>query len=170
MHMTNLTRALSSKGALPFLLLAALIVAVARAQVAPQPRIVVNLDPIERVSAKRGDTVTVPLRVKVDAGFHVNSDKPNDPFLIPIALTWTPAALEKPAIQFPKPETAKLAFSEKPVSIFSGEFEIATKFKVSANTPAGPGTVSGKLRYQACNDRECLIPRTIAVTIPVEIQ
>lgn len=135
----------------------------------PQPRIVVTLDPIERITVKPGQSVTVPVRAKIDAGFHVNSDKPNDPFLIPLKLTWNAGPLEKPAIAFPKPETAKLAFSEKPVSIFSGQFEIATKFTVAAKSPAGPAALVGKLRYQACNDHECLIPRTLDVNVPVEI-
>jgi hypothetical protein len=39
-----------------------------------------------------------------------------------------------------------------------------------ANTaPVGPGTVGGKLRYQACNDRMCLPPKTLDVDLPVDI-
>jgi hypothetical protein len=33
----------------------------------------------------------------------------------------------------------------------------------------GSGTLTGKLRYQACNDRTCLTPKTIEVTLPIEI-
>ena len=35
----------------------------------------------------------------------------------------------------------------------------------------GPGqaTIAGKLHYQACNNRMCLTPKTIDVSVPVEI-
>lgn len=133
----------------------------------PAPRIAVKLDPIQPVNAKPGQTVSVIVTGKVDPGFHVNADKQADPFLIPLRLTWIDGALEKAAVTYPKSESAKLAFSEKPVNIFSGEFKLETRFKVAAK--AASGTVAGKLRFQACNDHECLIPRTLDVAIPVEI-
>jgi DsbC/DsbD-like thiol-disulfide interchange protein len=132
-------------------------------------RNVVKLGPVETVTAKAGGTAKVALSILVDQGFHVNSDKPTDKYLIPLRLTWSPGALESKDVAFPKPETAKLPFSEKPVSIFSGSFQIVTQFKVPRDAPPGPATVIGKLRYQACNDHECLTPRTLDVSIPVEI-
>lgn len=136
---------------------------------APQPRVAVKLDPVQAVSAKAGQTVTVSLTAHVDSGFHVNAEKQVDEFLIPLRLTWTPGILESSATTFPKFETVKLAFSEKPVNIYSGDFKIETKFKVSAKAAPGASTVAGKLRFQACNDRECLIPRTLDIVVPVEI-
>lgn len=135
----------------------------------PQPKIVVKVDPIPVVTAKPGAPVTVAIAVRVDPGFHVNADKQNDEYLIPIRLTWAPGVLEAGAVAYPKYETVKLAFSETPVNIYSGEFKLETRFKVAKKAATGAGMVSGKLRYQACNDRECLIPRTVDVTVPVEI-
>jgi hypothetical protein len=132
-------------------------------------RIVVHITPIEKITVKAGETVRTKLLASIDAGFHVNSDKQDDPYLIPLRLTWTPGVLEKPSIAYPKPETAKLAFSEKPVNIYTGGFEVVTEFKTSSKAKSGPSVLAGKLRFQACNDRECLIPRTIDVEIPVEI-
>ena|ERR1700733_9588891 len=132
-------------------------------------RIVVKLGPVDAVSAKAGGTAKVTLSVLVDQGFHVNSDKPTDKYLIPLRLTWNAGTLESKDVTFPKPETAKLPFSEKPVSIFSGSFQILSEFKVPRGASPGSNTLTGKLHYQACNDRECLTPKTINVTIPVEI-
>lgn len=134
---------------------------------APQARIAVKLDPIAPVTAKAGETISVVITGKIDPGYHVNGDKQADPFLIPLKLTWTDGPLEKGTVAYPKSESAKLAFSEKPVNILSGDLKIETRFKVAAK--AASGTVTGKLRFQACNDRECLIPRTIDVSVPVEI-
>jgi hypothetical protein len=55
------------------------------------------------------------------------------------------------------------------LSVFSGDFEIRTRFKVAANAPVGPAVMTGKLRYQACNDRMCLAPKTLDVSLPVEV-
>jgi len=132
-------------------------------------RNVVKVAPVSTVIARAGKPVEVALPVQVDPGFHVNSDKPADEYLIPLRLTWNPGPLEKPVIAFPKPQTAKLPFSAKPVSIFTGSFDIVTRFKVARDASPGPGTLAGKLHYQACDDRECLTPKTIDVMVPVEI-
>lgn len=102
-------------------------------------------------------------------GYHVNSNTPSDAYFIPLRLTWNPGPVEAVAVVFPKPQMEKLAFSEKPVSIFTGSFEVITKFKASAGAAPGQNVVTGKLRYQACNDRMCLAPRTIDLSLPVEI-
>jgi len=100
----------------------------------------------------------------------VNSNSPADDYLIPLKLTWTKGAVEAEQVIYPKPQLEKYEFSEKPVSVFSGTFEIVTRFKTSADAPGGPATVNGKLRYQACNNKECLAPRTMDVQLPVDIQ
>ena len=61
-----------------------------------------------QVTAKRGAAVTQTLSVTVLPGFHVNSDKPKDEFLIPLKLTWNPGPLEAGAITYPKPEDIKV--------------------------------------------------------------
>ncbi len=135
----------------------------------PSPQNVVKLDPIETVKARPGSTIKVALPVRVDDGFHVNSNKPADPYLIPLRLTWNAGALENASVVFPKPQLENYGFSDKPVSVFTGNFEIVTSFKVARGAAPGPSQVAGKLHYQACNDRTCLTPKTIEVTLPIEI-
>jgi hypothetical protein len=130
---------------------------------------VVKVAPLDAIQAKAGATVTVALSVQVDPGFHVNSNKPADPYLIPLKLTWSPGALEAGAITFPKPRLENYGFSDKPVSVFTSNFEIVTRFKIKPGAAPGPGIIPGKLHYQACNDHECLTPKTIDVNLPVEV-
>jgi len=63
----------------------------------------------------------------------------------------------------------KYSFSKDPIAVYSGEFEIVTHFRVPASAPVGSMVLSGKLRYQACKDRMCLQPRTVDVSLPVDI-
>ena len=97
----------------------------------------------------------------------MNSNAPEDEYLIPLKLTWT-GPLQAEQIVFPKPERMTSSFSTKPLVVFTGAFEIATRFKVPANAPDGPNLATGKLRYQACNDKECLRPQTVDVNLSLE--
>ena len=107
----------------------------------------------------------------VKPGFHVNSNTPSDEYLIPLKLTWkNTGALEGGQLSYPKPSLEKYEFSEKPLSVFTGNFDVVASFKVAANAPAGPGVAVGQLRYQACSDRACFPPKTIDVAIPYQVQ
>lgn len=99
----------------------------------------------------------------------MNSNTPADEYLIPLRLTWVSGPLQVEQVQYPKPQLEKYDFSDKPVSVFSGTFDIVTKFKVPPNAPAGVLSIAGKLRYQACNNKECLPPKTVDVQLPVNI-
>lgn len=102
-------------------------------------------------------------------GYHVNSNTPTDAYLIPLRLTWTADPLVLDGVEFPKPKLEKYEFADKELSVFTGDFDVTTRFKVPAAAPAGVHVVTGKLRYQACSHKECLPPRTIEVKLPVEV-
>lgn len=112
--------------------------------------------------------MTQTLNVNVLPGFHVNSDKPKDEFLIPLKLTWLAGPLEAGAITYPKPEDIKVGHDV--LSVFTGSFPIQTHFKVRESAASGPAVVTGKLRYQACNNQMCFRPSSIDIRVPVEIE
>ncbi|MDZ4801519.1 MAG: protein-disulfide reductase DsbD family protein [Bryobacteraceae bacterium] len=126
----------------------------------------------EKVVLKRGASQAVEFTIQVKTGYHVNSNKPEDEYLIPLRFTFTggESPVQVGEIEYPKPSMEKLAFSTKPVSVFQGDIRTKALFKAGPNVPPGVSAVQGKLRYQACNDRMCLPPRTLDVKIPVEIR
>ncbi len=124
-----------------------------------------------KAAGKRGAVVQVRIPIKVQPGFHVNSNTPSEDYLIPLKVNWTDkGALEGGEVTYPKPTLEKYEFSPKPLSVFTGSFDLVATFKVAAHAPAGPGMASGKLRYQACNDRACFPPKTLDVKVPYQIQ
>ena len=131
---------------------------------------VLTVAPPEKLAAKRGAVIDVKTVVSLQEGFHVNSNTPSETYLIPLRLTWEPGSLETVGVAFPKPGLEKYAFSDKPLSVFTGGFEIVTKFKVAEAAQSGPGMALGKLRYQACNNNSCLPPKTVEIKLPVVIQ
>jgi len=130
---------------------------------------VVSVAPLRKITVSKPGTADAAVAIQLREGYHVNSNTPSDAYFIPLRLTWNAGPVEAVTVNYPAPRMEKLAFSEKPVSIFTGGFEVVTKFKAAAGAAPGLGVVTGKLRYQACNDRMCLPPRTMDLTLPVEV-
>ncbi|MCC6585405.1 MAG: hypothetical protein IT168_01690 [Bryobacterales bacterium] len=110
------------------------------------------------------------MKFQLASGYHTNSNTPSDEYLIPLRLTWEAAPLEVVGIEYPKPHLEKYSFSEKPLSVFTGDFEVATRLKAAASVPRGPRLLKGKLRYQACTTSMCLAPKTIPVEVPLDVR
>ena len=124
----------------------------------------------QKVVGKRKDAAQIKVPVSILPGYHVNSNKPSEDYLIPLALKWTSlGALEGGVVAYPKPTLEKYDFADKPLSVYTGNFDLTVSFKVGATAPAGPGVATGKLTYQACNDRACFPPKTVEVNVPYQV-
>jgi hypothetical protein len=130
---------------------------------------VLNYVPAKKVTVKAGMAADSALPLELRSGYHVNSNTPSDDYLIPLRLTWNAGPIEATGFTFPKARMEKYSFSEKPLSVYTGDFEIVTHFKAAADAAPGPAVLTGKLRYQACNNTMCLPPKTLDVSVPVEI-
>lgn len=126
--------------------------------------------PVPTVKAKKGSVATVTVRAVLPPGFHANSNKPTDDYLIPLTIKWTGGPLQADGIVYPKADLEKYSFSDKPLSVVTGEFTITTKFKVPADAAQGPAAENGTIRYQACNDRMCFAAKNVPVTISLNIE
>lgn len=124
--------------------------------------------PAAPVVAHPGTVVTQETKVSVEPGFHVNSDKPTDEYVIPLKLTWTSGPLKIQSVTYPKPEQIKVG--NEMLSVFTGDFKIESRFAVPQQAQPGSSVMTGKLRYQACNNQMCLRPATVDVHVPVTIQ
>jgi DsbC/DsbD-like thiol-disulfide interchange protein len=123
----------------------------------------------EAVVAKAGTTVEVRLPFQLREGYHVNTNMPPDPYLVPLRLTWDSGSITVAEIVYPKPVLHKVDFFAGQLPVFSGRFDLVTRFKVAASAQPGLVNVPGKIRYQACNDRLCLPPKTLDFTLPVSV-
>ncbi|MBL8236873.1 MAG: hypothetical protein JNM66_05610 [Bryobacterales bacterium] len=123
--------------------------------------------PAGPLSGKRGEAVQLKTSLQLQGGYHLNSNKPEDAYLIPLRLTWDANTVETVSINFPEPKREKYAFSEKLVSVFTGDFAITTTMKPKV---AGFTVLMGKLRYQACNHNACLPPKTIDIKVPADFR
>lgn len=128
-----------------------------------------SVEPPAKLVARRGATVDAKLTLTLKDGYHTNSNTPSESYLIPFKLTWEDSRVKTVGVTYPKPHMEKYDFANVPLSVFTGSFDVVTKFEVPKGTMDGPGVIAGKLRYQACTQTTCLPPKTIDVKIPVII-
>ena len=120
--------------------------------------------------ARAGDRVRGALTVTLPEGFHVQSNKPRDPDLIPTELTVeAPAGVTVTEVVFPAPIDVTLAGSNQPLAVFERTFSIGVQFALAPNVAAGRIDVPARLRYQACDDKACFAPTNATATWTINV-
>ena len=125
-----------------------------------------SIEPSSGVTVEKPGSLQVPVAIRIRRGYHINSDRPNDPYLIPTVLSWNNTPFRVESIVYPRADEVRYDFSDKPLSVYSSRIEIVTTFRVES-VPEGLRELKGDFRFQACNDKACLPPKTIAVSVPV---
>jgi hypothetical protein len=118
-----------------------------------------------------GGTATLAVTVQVRAGYHVQANPVLNPQLIPIVLKVLPAAglsPGKPA--YPAGTRIRLRGSSEDLAVLDGYFEICLPLVAEHDASEGALTLTGTLVYQACDDRHCLLPRTVTLALPVRVE
>lgn len=131
-----------------------------------KPRTVVSLEPVPR-----GEEFQVAVVVDIARGFHMNSHKPTDEYLIPTTLTpQVPAGFQLTDTIYPNGRLEKFSFSpNKPLDVYTGSVTLRLRLVAQANAPLGAETIPVTLRYQACNDAACLPPVKVPVTVQLKV-
>ncbi len=122
------------------------------------------------IKQKSGDELYLILKVKLDPDWHINSDKPNEDYLIPSDVTIS----SKDGFlisnkKFPEAKNLKFEFSDEPVSVFEGEFEIPIIIKIPEEIENGEYSFDVVFNYQACNNQSCLPPDRKILPVKIEI-
>jgi len=137
---------------------------------AGQSRPIVKTDAVtylfpEQVSVPAGKPSAVALHFRVAQGLHINSHTPSDEFLIPTTFSIPDGmGVRLDTATYPAGAIISLAFDPKAkLSVYTGEFAIQARIVAAA----GNHLMQGRLRYQACDDYQCMPPKTINVPIDV---
>jgi hypothetical protein len=119
----------------------------------------------EQVSVPVGKPSPVALHFRIQQNLHINSHMPRAEYLIPTVFSIPDASGVKLAgATYPAGSDFTLpADPDEKLSVYTGDFTIEAKIVA---TP-GNHLVEAKLRYQACNQAQCLPPKTIVVPIDV---
>jgi DsbC/DsbD-like thiol-disulfide interchange protein len=116
-------------------------------------------------AAKAGQRVVLNVDVALKPKMHVYSpDQPKDQDYMPIVLTITAAdgfRLEKP--RYPASEKFFFAPLKETQHVYSKPFRITQPIVLTGDGASAPLTITGTVRYQACDDAICYVPQTVAV-------
>src|SRR5207253_6258906 len=99
-------------------------------------------------------------------GWHVNSNKPLDEFVIPTVLTLDPSTADLVAAQYPAHQLVAFAFTNgSKLAVYQGTIQIP----FTAKLKPGAQAIKATLRYQACNDHLCLPPKNATADIALNV-
>ena len=116
-----------------------------------------------------GSEFKIAVKVMVDSGWHINSDKPNEDFLIPSQFSIDTSVFKLSKIAYPKAHNLKLEISETPLSVWESEVYVAALVKAPTDLAPGKYLLPVYLDYQACNNMTCLPPNTVLDTLEIDI-
>ena len=121
------------------------------------------------VKVYQGEQVSVKLSIAVSPTWHINSNKPNDDFLIPSEITVKSPGIKLIDVKYPKAHELKLSFSEELVSVYEATSNATLIIKSNSETHLGKQKVIVILDYQACNDVSCMPPNSTATEFEIEV-
>lgn len=119
----------------------------------------------EQVTVPAGKPSEIALHFRVVPGMHINSHTPKDDFLIPTVFAIPDGSgVKLQSATYPAGTVMALPIDPTTkLSVYTDEFVIQARIVAAA----GNHLVQGQLHYQACDNNECLPPKTITVAIDV---
>ena len=137
----------------------------------------VETPPAEKLTAKGylsvdkvqpGSQFQIAVVVDITDGWHVNANPAGEGLIASeIILPDTPHLTFGEAV-YPTGEVLKIdSIGEAPV--YHDTITIGIQVDANQDAPIEPMALDLQLRYQACNDDQCLLPETLALTVPIEI-
>ena len=125
---------------------------------------------VPEIQVDPGESSTIHIGVEVENGYHLQANKLKDEYLIPTTLTIkTDASIILVKQTFPQSKKFRLQGSDDYLSIYDGDFDLRITFKTTKTIQKGRYNLAATLRYQACDSKSCLSPRTIDFFIPIEV-
>ena len=109
----------------------------------------------------RGRAVQGTVVMDIPSGYHANSNRPLERFLIATQLQIeAPQGIRVGPIVYPRAILRSLKFSKNKVSVFEGRTTIRFSVTVPRDFKGNSAELKARLKYQACNDDTCFPPQT----------
>ena len=122
----------------------------------------------DKLPAGRDTTVAVVLDIR--EGWHVRGETPAEKYAIPTTVTVkTTRGTRVGRFAFPMKKSRIPGVKPKPVQELHGRVVLRARARVPAAAAGGNETLEVTVKYQACDDAQCLRPKTLTFggTLPV---
>ena len=135
----------------------------------PEPNIsVVGYFATDR--AQRGKPLRVSIVIDVPAGYHINSNRPLETYLIATSVKVEPEnGLRAGAVTYPRPLMKTFSFSKKQLSVYEGQARLKFAVTIPANYAENSVKIKARVRLQSCNDEACFPPRNYNLDLGIDV-
>jgi hypothetical protein len=126
------------------------------------------------VSLGSGERGEVEIVARIRQGFRVQANPASTPFLVPARLELGgDERVEVGSPAYPPGQPYRLRGAAEDLSVYEGEIVIRVPLEArpaAGGAEPGESVLSGRLHYQACNERMCLRPSSALVEVRVSVR
>jgi DsbC/DsbD-like thiol-disulfide interchange protein len=129
------------------------------AAAAPEPNIGVN-GYFSVDKAQRGRITQAAIVIDIPSGFHVNSNRPLEKYLIATQLKIeAPGGIRVGPVSYPRASLRTFKFSKNQLSVYEGRAILRFNVTVPANYQSNEAVLKARVRFQSCNAEVCFPPK-----------
>ena len=132
-------------------------------------------EPDVKVSAQLGTSdlklrqrVDLYVRIELAEGLHVNAPPAPDGFIATAVTVTGPEGLSVGEPRYPQSEPFRIEGLDEEFSVFTGDIEVRVELNLN-DRELETVPLDVEVRYQACNDHECFIPRTVQLHLDLPV-
>jgi hypothetical protein len=118
-----------------------------------------------------GRTATLEVSGEVQAGWHVYAleQQPRGPTPLRITLDTNAIVTAAGAVSGSAPEKVHDSHFGFDTQLYTHPFTIHVPVQAVGTLAPGRQLIPVSVRFQACSDRECLLPRTVHLSVPIAV-
>ena len=134
------------------------------------PNIGVNAS-LSANNIQRGRNVQATLVMDIPSGYHVNSSRPLEKFLIATQVkVEAPTGIRVGPVSYPRAVLRSFKFSKNRVSVYEGRATMRFSVSVPRDVATGSKEIKVRLRYQSCNDEACFPPQSRELSLWLNVE
>jgi hypothetical protein len=112
-----------------------------------------------------GGTCRIVVFLEIAEGWHINTNPAQPENLIPTKFTiQSNAGTELSDVKYPAGRKLQVEGIDEPVLVYEKRAILRGTLTVPQTAGAAADEIELRIRYQPCNDRQCLSPRTVKLT------
>jgi DsbC/DsbD-like thiol-disulfide interchange protein len=120
--------------------------------------------------AQRGRVIQAAVVMDIPGGYHVNSNRPLEKFLVATQLSIdAPKGIRVGPIAYPRARLQNFEFSKDKLSVYEGRAILRFNVTVPTSFNSGSLELKAKLRYQSCSNSLCFPPQTREVKLNISV-
>lgn len=117
-----------------------------------------------------GSTCKVLVRLSIAEGWHINTNPAMPDFLEPTVLSATAKQGTKLKLnKYPPGEMLLVPGNDGPLHVYVGHVDLTGTLEVPAAAVGMKEELSFAIKYQPCNDQQCLPPKTLTLKVPLAV-